>query len=83
MMNPMGLFKMKGLFDQLKQAHPRMIPFVQDVCSEAIGEGTLIDIRVTDPQGKVYHYNMRLTAEDMHAIEEVREAGREMTGEQQ
>lgn len=82
MVNPMELFRLKGLFDQLKAAHPKMVPFARSVYPAAFGEGTLIDIKVTDPNGKVYHYNMKLTAEDMAAFNEARDIGREMAQDQ-
>ena len=61
MINPMGLFRLKGLWDQLRQEHPKLVPFMRSVYPAAFGEGTIVDIKVTDPAGKVYHYNvMRL-----------------------
>lgn len=82
MVNPMGLFRLKGLWEQLRKGHPKMVPFARSVYPGAIAEGTIIDIKVTDPAGKVYHYNMRLTAEDMAALEEAREVGRGMASDQ-
>ena len=82
MINPMGLFRLKGLWDQLRRDHPKLVPFMSSVYPAAFGEGTIVDIKVTDPAGKVYHYNMRLTAEDMAAISEAREVGRSMAEDQ-
>jgi hypothetical protein len=55
---------------------------MSSVYPAAFGEGTIVDIKVTDPAGKVYHYNMRLTAEDMAAMSEAREVGRSMAEDQ-
>ena len=78
MFNPMGLFRLQGLWDELRQNHPKLVPFMRSVYPDAFGEGTIVDIKVTDPAGKVYHYNMRLTAEDMAALYEAKEVGRTM-----
>ncbi|MDO4804182.1 MAG: hypothetical protein Q4A32_05120 [Lachnospiraceae bacterium] len=74
MINPMALLKLKGLREQFKSSHPKLAPFMNRVYPDAIAEGTVVDIKVTDPNGNSYHYNMRITAEDMAAINEVREA---------
>jgi hypothetical protein len=42
------------------------------VRAQAIGEGTIIDIKVTDPNGKTFHYNLKLTQEDINDLAEVR-----------
>lgn len=76
MVNPLDLFRLKGIWDRLQANHPKMLPFIRSVYPAAIGEGTIIDIRVTDPAGKVYRFNMRLSAEDMAGINEAHEIGR-------
>ena len=44
----------------------------RSVRAQAIGEGSIIDIKVTDPNGKTYHYNLKLTQEDINDLAEVR-----------
>ncbi len=70
--NPMDMFKVKGIWDRFCAAHPKLVPFFKTVHANAIGEGTIIDIKVTDPNGKTYHYNLKLTADDLNDLAEVR-----------
>jgi hypothetical protein len=70
--NPMDMFKIKGIWDRFCAAHPKLVPFFRTVRTQAIGEGTIIDIKVTDPNGKTFHYNLKLTQEDINDLAEVR-----------
>ena len=79
MVNPMELFRLKAIWDRLCQAHPKLVPFLRSVYPAAFGEGSIVDIKVTDPSGKVYHYNMRLSAEDMEAFHAASAFGQDMT----
>ena len=82
MVNPMLIFKMKGLWDRITANHPKMVPFGRTVFPAAIGVGTIVDVKVTDPNGKTYHYNMRILEDDMEAIRELDGIGRGMMDEQ-
>lgn len=81
MVNPLELFKLKALFDQLTAAHPKLVPFVHSVYPNEFAEGTIIDIKVTNPAGKVFHYNMRLSAEDIAAMQEAKTIGQGMASD--
>ncbi len=70
--NPMDVFRIKGIWDRFCAAHPKLVPFFRTVHAQAIGEGTIIDVKVTDPNGKTYHYNLKLTQEDLNDLSEVR-----------
>ena len=78
MVNPMMLFKIKGLWDRITSNHPKMVPFGRTVFPAAIGVGSIVDVKVTDPNGKTYHYNMRVSEDDMEAIREIEGIGRGM-----
>ena len=82
MINPMMLFKLKGLWDRITSNHPKMVPFGRTVFPAAIDVGTIVDVKVTDPNGKTYHYNMRISEDDMEAIHEIDGIGRGMMNEQ-
>ena len=82
MVNPMMLFKLKGLWDRITSNHPKMVPFGRTVFPAAIDVGTIVDVKVTDPNGKTYHYNMRISESDMEAIREIDGIGRGMMNEQ-
>ncbi len=78
MMNPMDIFRLKGFWDSFTAAHPKLVPFAKSVYPAAIGEGTIIDVRVTDPNGRNYHYNLRISAEDMKNLNDARDLAKDM-----
>jgi hypothetical protein len=77
-MNPMELFRLKSLWDAFAAAHPKLVPFAKSIYPAAFGEGTLIDVRVTDPNGRGYHYNLKISAEDMQNFTEAQRILTEM-----
>ena len=68
-MNPLELMKLAERYQIFMSQHPKMGAFYRDVITQAIREGSILDIKVTDPDGKEYFTNMRLTKEDMETIE--------------
>ena len=65
-MNPMELMKLKGYLDTFKRNHPKVPMFFP--AAQSIGEGSVIEISVTSPEGKKICTNMRVTAEDMDLV---------------
>lgn len=73
MFNPVNLLKVKGLWERFSKEHPKLLPFAQSVYPQAIREGTVFDVKVTEEDGKSSHYNLRLSAEDIKIIHEAEE----------
>lgn len=65
MMDFGSIMKIKGAWDTFTKNHPKFMPFMQAVGREAIGEGTIIEVKVTAPDGREYNTNMKLTQSDM------------------
>ena len=65
MMDFTGLLKFKGAWDTFTQNHPKFVPFMQAVGREAIEDGTIIEVKVTSPEGKEYNTNMKITQNDL------------------
>ena len=65
MMDFTGLLKSKGAWDTFTQNHPKFVPFMQAVGREAIEDGTIIEVKVTSPEGKEYNTNMKITQSDL------------------
>ena len=65
MMDFTGLLKFKGAWDTFTQNHPKFVPFMQAVGREAIEDGTIIEVKVTSPEGKEYNTNMKITQSDL------------------
>lgn len=65
MMDFTAVMKMKGAWDTFTRNHPKLVPFMQAVGREVVGDGTIIEVKVKSPDGKEYNTNMRLTQSDM------------------
>ncbi|MCR4762313.1 MAG: hypothetical protein K5696_02175 [Lachnospiraceae bacterium] len=66
--NPMVLLQIQQRFAQFQQDHPRFVPFAGAVKETALYEGTVIDIKVTSPEGKSLATNIRLTENDVETL---------------
>lgn len=63
-MNPMQLLQLKSGWEQFRQNHPKFPLFMNAVSQNALAEGTIIEIKVTSPDGKNYSSNIKLTKGD-------------------
>jgi hypothetical protein len=72
MMDFSAVMKIKGAWDTFSKNHPKFVPFVQAVGREAITDGTIIEIKVTSPQGKEYNTNMKITQSDLDLLEQIK-----------
>lgn len=70
-MNPMMLMQIKGMLDDFKRNHPK-VPMFFSAAAQSIGEGSVIEITVTSPEGKKICTNMRVTAEDLKLVEQMK-----------
>ena len=70
-MNPMEMIKLKGLYEQFVKRHPRLPQFAQKAAG-SIQEGTVIEISMTTPEGKTLTTNVRLTASDIQAFNDLK-----------
>lgn len=74
-MNPMALLKAKKSWETFCGNHPKFPAFLQAVQSVGIQEGTIIEVSVTTPEGRTMATNVRLTASDMQAINDLKGLG--------
>ena len=66
-MNPMALLQLKERLNLFNQDHPKMRPFLTAV-RDKMQEGTILELKVTDVEGKEMVSNIRLTANDMETF---------------
>lgn len=71
-MNPMQLLKIKGMWDQFTQRHPKFPAFLSAMAQGAINEGSVLEITVTTADGRKISSNLKVTREDMEMVEEVK-----------
>lgn len=68
-LNPLELLKLKERLKLFEQQHSRFPLFLRDVGEHALISGSVLEMKVTDPYGKEYITNIRLTPEDIETIE--------------
>ena len=69
--NPMNLVHLKPKMTAFGNRHSRFVQFFSTVRDSGLKEGTVIEISVTDPEGKQLCANMRACAEDIELINEL------------
>lgn len=67
-----SIMKIKSAWDTFTRNHPKFMPFMQAVGREAIGDGTIIEIKVISPEGKEFNTNMKLTQSDLDLFAQIR-----------
>ncbi|MGI6107227.1 MAG: hypothetical protein ACOX8B_04755 [Lachnospiraceae bacterium] len=72
--NPMQMMKLKERMDLFNREHPKMQAFLADVSANAVQEGSVVEFKVTRPDGKTYVSNIRLTADDMETLSMLKKA---------
>lgn len=74
MMNPMALMQMKGMLDKFKKNHPKVPMFLSDA-ARSMGEGSVIEMSVTSPDGRKITTNMKINQEDLELVEQLKAFG--------
>lgn len=77
MINPMKLMKLKEMGAKFRANHPRIPGFFQAALGN-VREGSVIEMTVTDPEGKAVCANIRVTSEDLALLQETKELMEQM-----
>ena len=75
MINPMALMQVKGMLDKFKNNHPKIPMFLSDA-ARSMGEGSIIEVSVTSPEGRKITTNMKVNQEDLELIEQLKAFGK-------
>ncbi len=73
MINPAKLLKFKGAWDKFVGNHPKFPLFINAVRSQAIEEGSVIEITVTTAEGKTLSTNIKVTGSDKELFNDLTE----------
>lgn len=73
MMNLDGIMKFKSAWESFTRNHPKFVMFIQAMGREGIAEGTVIEVKVQTPDGKVTESNLRVNAEDIELFNMLKE----------
>ena len=73
MMNFSQIMEMKSIADRLRRNHPKFPAFIQAVMQKGIPAGTVLELRVSEPDGSEYITNLRVNEEDLDCIRRLQE----------
>ena len=71
-MNPLDMMQLGGRLQTFSQQHPRFGDFLRESAKDAMREGSILEMKVTSPEGKEYITNIKLTPEDVETINLIR-----------
>lgn len=66
--NPAALLQMMNLWHRFENNHPKFPKFLKAVAQKGIREGSIIEIKVTTAEGENFDSNLKVNAEDMELI---------------
>jgi hypothetical protein len=73
MLNNMGqMMKIMGAWNKFKSNHPKFPAFLKAVQKRGFKEDMIIEVIVTEPDGEKIETSLKLSAQDIAAIEELR-----------
>ena len=75
MVNPAIIFKIKSMWDEFTNQHPKLPRFFQAVASQPLEEGTVIEMIISRPGGDTLTSNVKLTASDLALLDQLKEMG--------
>lgn len=67
--NPKQLMQMADRLRIFKEQHPRVLEFISAVGRSSLQPGAILELKVTETDGRTSVTNMRLTPEDIETIE--------------
>ncbi|MBQ3852512.1 MAG: hypothetical protein II760_03925 [Lachnospiraceae bacterium] len=67
-MNPIAMMQAAGRIKIFQEQHPKAIAFIQSISGGDLREGSVIELKVTTPEGKESVSNIRLTKEDIETF---------------
>lgn len=74
-MNPMYLLQLKPAWEQFKKNHPKLVNFVKAASKDGfMDEGSLIEISITNSQGKTISSNVRIKQMDLDFLNTLKSA---------
>lgn len=72
-MNPMELMKIAGMWNTFKANHPKFPKFMTAASRPGVlGEGAIIDMKITTAAGQTLETNLKITASDLELIQQLK-----------
>ncbi len=71
--NPMHMMKYKERLDKFNQQHPKFGQFIMAAASQGAEVGSVVEIKITRPDGREMVSNIRLTEDDIETLQMVKD----------
>ncbi len=72
MINPMKLMQIKSCWERFTRNHPKFPRFLTAVGQKGLREGSLIECKITTPEGEELTANLRIMREDIALFHELK-----------
>ena len=66
------MMKLGGLWGKFTKNHPKFPQFIKALQSNGIKADTIIDVKITYPDGKTVDSNLKISESDLQLIEELK-----------
>lgn len=70
--NPASILKLMNIWSRFQNNHPKFPKFLTAVYQNGLKEGSIIEINVTTADGQSLNSNLKLNAEDMELIAQLK-----------
>ena len=72
MPNPMEIMKLMGMWNTFKSNHPKFPKFMAAAQPGVITEDTILEMKITTPDGRTMETNLKITASDLEMIQQLK-----------
>ena len=72
-MNPQNIMALMGAWNQFQTNHPKFPAFIQALKAQGIKEDTIIEISVTNPDGKKIETNLKVKQSDLQLFDSLKD----------
>lgn len=73
MINPVKLLEFRQKYGEFESRHPKFVQFIGAIMKSRIGVGSVIEVKVTLPDGRELESNMKVSAEDVELMKAIGE----------
>lgn len=72
-MNPLAMLSLKSALEKFQGNHPKFMQFITAMTQYGLEVGTILECKVTTPDGKELQANIKITEDDMELLEKIKE----------
>ena len=72
-MDPRKMMKLKASLAQFNSNHPKVLPFLQSLEREGLAVGSVIEMKVTTPEGQTKMANIKVKESDLELLRSLKQ----------